>query len=113
MKGHPILGVISGFFFGLFLAATLFLYGVVSLDSNLLPILPLAGIVVGLVLAWLAPFGSGGQMPQPSEVDTAQSEAGTDEPPAEPTSEPSGEPTPEPEVESADESGSDAEPSGP
>lgn len=57
MKGRPILGVMSGFMFGLFLGPTLFLWGVIPLHSNLIVILPLAGIVLGLVMAWWAPFG--------------------------------------------------------
>jgi hypothetical protein len=59
MKGHPILGVISGFFFGLFLGATLFMFGFIPLHSPLLWILPLVGIVLGLLMAAWAPFGSG------------------------------------------------------
>jgi len=59
MKGRPFLGVISGFFFGLFGAAALFLFGVIPLDSPLIWILPILGIVLGLFMATLAPFGSG------------------------------------------------------
>ncbi len=57
MKGRPILGVISGFMFGLFLGPTLFMWGVIPLHSNLIVILPIVGIVLGLVMAWWAPFG--------------------------------------------------------
>jgi hypothetical protein len=57
MKGRPILGVISGFMFGLFLGPTLFLWGVIPLHSNLLVILPFVGIVLGLAMAWWAPLG--------------------------------------------------------
>ena len=60
MKGRPFLGVISGFFFGLFGAATLFLFGAIPLDSHLIWILPILGVVLGLLMATLAPFGSGG-----------------------------------------------------
>ncbi len=60
MKGRPFLGVISGFFFGLFGAATLFLFGVIPLDSHLVWILPIVGIVLGLFMATWAPFGSSG-----------------------------------------------------
>lgn len=59
MKGRPILGIISGFLFGLFGGMTLFLYGVIPLASQLLWILPLVGIVLGLFMAAWAPFGSG------------------------------------------------------
>ncbi len=57
MKGRPFLGILSGFLFGLFLGITLFLFGVIPLNSDLLLILPILGIVVGLVMAWWAPFG--------------------------------------------------------
>ncbi len=57
MKGRPILGMISGFLFGLFGGITLFLYGVVPLASQLLWILPLLGIVLGIFMAAWAPFG--------------------------------------------------------
>jgi hypothetical protein len=59
MKGRPFLGVFSGFFFGLFGAVTLFLFGVIPLDSHWIWILPILGIVLGLFMATLAPFGSG------------------------------------------------------
>jgi len=65
MKGRPILGVVSGFLFGLFLSLTLFLYGVVPLASDWLWIIPLLGILVGLVLAAWAPFGKGAVAPAP------------------------------------------------
>jgi hypothetical protein len=65
MKGHPILGTISGFLFGLFLGVTLFMYGAIPLHSPLLWILPLVGIVLGLAMAAWAPFGSG-STPQPA-----------------------------------------------
>ena len=57
MKGRPILGVITGFLFGLFLGVTLFLYGVIPLSSDMLWILPLLGILLGLIMAAWAPFG--------------------------------------------------------
>ena len=57
MSGRPILGVISGFFFGLLLGISLWMWGVNPLHSDLLLILPILGIVLGLVMAWWAPFG--------------------------------------------------------
>jgi hypothetical protein len=68
MKGRPILGIISGFLFGLFGGITLFLYGVIPLASSLLWILPLVGIVLGLFMAAWAPFGGGAK---PETVSTA------------------------------------------
>lgn len=59
MRGRPILGVISGFFFGIFLALTLFLYGIIPLESWLIVALPFIGIILGLVMAAWAPFGRG------------------------------------------------------
>ena len=67
MKGRPILGLISGFLFGLFLGITLFLYGAVPLASDLLWILPLVGLVIGLAMAAWAPFGGGGAAPAEAE----------------------------------------------
>lgn len=57
MKGRPVLGVISGFMFGLFLGPTLFMWGVIPLHSDLMWILPIVGILLGLGMAWWAPFG--------------------------------------------------------
>lgn len=68
MQGRPFLGVISGFFFGIFGGITLFLFGVIPLDSHLLWILPILGIVFGLFMATLAPFGSSGE---PAAATTA------------------------------------------
>jgi hypothetical protein len=67
MKGHPILGIISGFLFGLFLGIALFLYGVIPLSSMWLWILPLLGILLGLIMAAWAPFGRG---PEPAPAAT-------------------------------------------
>jgi hypothetical protein len=72
MKGHPILGIISGFLFGLFLGITLFLFGVVPLSSSWLWILPLLGILLGLIMAAWAPFGKGAeQEPAPTNLPPA------------------------------------------
>ena len=73
MKGRPILGVITGFLFGLFLGITLFLYGVIPLSSDMLWILPLLGILLGLIMAAWAPFGKSAQSAPaaPSRVSTA------------------------------------------
>jgi len=71
MQGHPILGTISGFFFGLFLGMTLFMFGVIPLHSSLLWILPIIGVLLGLFMAAWAPFGKGDRK-----------EASTDSPPS-------------------------------
>ncbi|MDJ0791241.1 MAG: hypothetical protein QNJ71_05040 [Acidimicrobiia bacterium] len=71
MKGRPILGVISGFLFGLLLGVTLFLFGALPLNSPWLLVLPVLGIVLGLVMAAWAPFG-GGQTDEPTQDAPAQ-----------------------------------------
>jgi hypothetical protein len=69
MKGRPILGVISGFLFGLFAGLSLFMWGVIALHSPLLWVLPIAGIVLGLVMAAWAPFGAA---PAPASAGSAE-----------------------------------------
>jgi len=70
VKGRPVLGIISGFLFGLFGGITLFLYGVIPLASPLLWILPLVGIVLGLFMAAWAPFGSGGTKAETTSTES-------------------------------------------
>lgn len=60
-KGHPVLGAISGFMFGLFLPIALFFWGVIPLHSPAFWIAPLVGIVFGMIMAAWAPFGSGSE----------------------------------------------------
>lgn len=57
MRGHPILGFFFGLLFGVFLAITLVLAGVLKLNSVVVSALPVAGILYGLVMAGWAPFG--------------------------------------------------------
>lgn len=57
MKGRPVLGVIAGLFFGLFLAITLQQMGIRPLDTVSVIGFPVAGLVLGLILAATAPFG--------------------------------------------------------
>jgi len=84
MKGHPILGVITGFLFGLFLGVTLFLYGMIPLSSDWLWILPLLGILLGLIMAAWAPFGKGpGPAPAPATQTVAVTTEADDAPNAE------------------------------
>ena len=85
MKGHPVLGSITGFFFGLFLAASLFLYGVIPLSSALMWIRPLVGILLGLVMAAWAPFGKGADptpAPAPATLPPASDTPAPPPPPA-------------------------------
>jgi len=79
VKGRPILGVITGFLFGLFLGVTLFLYGVIPLSSDMLWILPLLGILLGLIMAAWAPFGKSAEpAPAPATVTTSSGEGTAD-----------------------------------
>lgn len=72
MRGRPILGVISGFMFGLFLGPTLWLWGVIPFHSPWMWILPIVGIVIGLVMAAWAPFGAKpAKAAGPSESDAS------------------------------------------
>ncbi len=70
MKGRPVLGIISGFLFGLFGGITLFLYGAIPLASPMLWILPLVGIVVGMFMAAWAPFGGGSVKTETASTET-------------------------------------------
>ncbi len=80
MKGHALWGMFGGFFSGLFLGITLWIYAVIPFASNLMWILPLAGIVVGLALAAWAPFGSGSAAAPASTADVAYDAAGDADP---------------------------------
>jgi len=55
-RGRPVLGAIMGLLFGLFLGFDLALMGVVPLESVLLVVLPLAGLVLGIALGMTAPL---------------------------------------------------------
>ncbi len=58
MNGRPVLGFISGLFFGLFLALLLQQLGILPLSTLSVVGFPIIGIVLGLGLAAWAPFGS-------------------------------------------------------
>ncbi len=60
MKGRPVLGVISGLLFGLFLALILQQFGIMPLNTLSVIGLPIVGIVLGLLMAAWAPFGNKG-----------------------------------------------------
>ena len=55
--GHLVIGAIAGFVFGGSISALLLPLGVLTLDSVVLLILPIAGLVLGLAWAWWAPLG--------------------------------------------------------
>lgn len=67
-RGRPVLGAIAGFFFFLFLALDLLFLGVIPLDSALITILPILGIILGLVWAKFAPLSRRGEASPPPPV---------------------------------------------
>ena len=56
-QGRPVLGAIAGLLFGLFLAFDLILLGTIPLNSFLLVVLPILGLIVGLALGRWSPIG--------------------------------------------------------
>ena len=58
MKGKPILGAISGLLFGVFVALDLQQFGIRPLDNLSVIGLPIIGLVLGLAIAAIAPFGN-------------------------------------------------------
>lgn len=56
-RGRPVLGAFSGFFAGLFIGLSLLFNGVIPLDSILLVVLPVAGLVLVFAAAMWFPFG--------------------------------------------------------
>ncbi|MGD2051572.1 MAG: hypothetical protein PVI35_03760 [Acidimicrobiia bacterium] len=72
MRGRPILGAISGLFFGLFLSLNLMLWGIWPLDRVSVFGLPILFLIVGLGLAIVAPLGrskAGGSVPSGSPLE--------------------------------------------
>lgn len=82
MKGRPVLGAISGFFFGGFLALTLQQFSIRPLDNISFFGLPVLGIVLGLVMAAWAPFGRGKLKVPATAVAGSADPAGESEPEA-------------------------------
>jgi hypothetical protein len=74
MRRRWLLGSISGFGFGLFLALDLLFFGVLALDSDWLGYLPIAGLVAGLALALWAPRGRPGDAAAEAPSDAAPEE---------------------------------------
>jgi len=62
-RGRPILGLVTGFLFGLLFGAALFLFALIDLESPFLVVLPLLMAFLGLVLALWGPFGTGSTTP--------------------------------------------------
>ncbi len=57
MRGRPVLGAIFGLLFGAFLAIVLQQFSIRPLDNLSVFGLPVAGFLLGLLLAAWAPFG--------------------------------------------------------
>lgn len=55
-RGRPVRGAIAGLFFGLFVSLDLVIFGVAALDSNLLVLFPVLGLVGGIALGLTAPL---------------------------------------------------------
>jgi hypothetical protein len=88
-----VLGGISGLLFGLFVAVDLQQFGIRPLDNMAVFGFPAIGVVLGLLLAWWAPFARRKAKPKPGPppitrpVPTAEPEpAPASEPPAQPSS---------------------------
>ncbi|HWS46067.1 MAG TPA: hypothetical protein VN636_09425 [Acidimicrobiia bacterium] len=58
MRKRWLLGAVSGFFFGLSLSIILLGFHVIHLDSILVTLLPVLGLVVGIAGALWAPRGA-------------------------------------------------------
>jgi hypothetical protein len=56
-RGRPALAALSGFFTGLFVALDLVFFGALRLDNLAVTILPVVGLIAGIVLAMWAPLG--------------------------------------------------------
>jgi uncharacterized membrane protein YdcZ (DUF606 family) len=76
-KRHPVWAAISGFCSGLFIGTSLLLLGVVPLDSIVLTVLPIAGLVLGIVLTLLKRPAAPPTVASASPAATAAAEPGT------------------------------------
>jgi multisubunit Na+/H+ antiporter MnhB subunit len=62
VRGRPILGFFGGLLFGVAVALALLVFGVLALDSIVLVVIPIVGLVVGFT----APFGRHRPPPSPA-----------------------------------------------
>ena len=58
-KGHPVMGAIAGFFFGLSLSVFLLAASAFALNSVLVVVFPILFLVLGLLWGLWAPIGRG------------------------------------------------------
>ncbi|MCU1427205.1 MAG: hypothetical protein JWL83_1205 [Actinomycetia bacterium] len=56
-RGRPVLAAICGFFSGLFVGLDLVFFGAIQLDNIAVTILPIVGLIAGVLLALWAPLG--------------------------------------------------------
>ena len=77
-RGRPILGAIAGLFLGAFVAADLALFGVRPLDEIAVYGFPVAGLLLGLLIALWAPLGRGRaeRKAGPADPDRVADDAG-------------------------------------
>ena len=59
MRGHPILGAVSGLLFGIFLTADLFMLRVIHLTTAPLILIPVLGLAAGILLGLFPPLRRG------------------------------------------------------
>jgi putative flippase GtrA len=62
-RGHPFRGAIFGFLTFLFIGFDLLFFGVIPLNSAAITVLPIVGVVFGLVWAYIAPLKKRGAAP--------------------------------------------------
>jgi hypothetical protein len=55
-RGRPVRGAIAGLLLGLFVSLDLVIFGVVALDADVLALIPLLGILAGVLLGVTAPL---------------------------------------------------------
>ena len=77
-RGRPVLGAISGLLLGAFVAVDLMMFKVHRLDDLSVFGLPAIGLVLGILLGLLPPFGGG-----PAAPASAAPATGTAAPPVE------------------------------
>jgi hypothetical protein len=56
-RGRPFLAALCGLFTGVFVALDLVFFGTIRLDNISVTILPILGLIAGVVLAMWAPLG--------------------------------------------------------
>lgn len=76
-RGRPVLGAIAGFLFGLFLAADLWLFGIVASDSVLLTLLPFLGLALGLAVGLTGPLRRSAAAPPAAPSADPATDTGT------------------------------------